>query len=91
VVASDGAECEDPSIAADLVSRACLRNRISKGRKQPLVLFEDNGDAMRATTLESRLKGLGVLRSFARPRVSNENPYSESLIRMAKYRPDCPR
>ena len=30
-------------IAADLVSRACLRERISKGRLQPLILHADNG------------------------------------------------
>jgi len=34
VVAWDVDEREDPAIAADLVSRACLRERISKGRKQ---------------------------------------------------------
>ena len=55
VVAWDVAEREDPAIAADLVSRACLRERISKGRKQPLILHADNGNAMRAATLESRL------------------------------------
>jgi putative transposase len=33
---------------------------------------------------------MGVLRSFSRPRVSNYNPYSESLFRRAKYRPDYP-
>ena len=36
VVAWDVAEREDSAIAADLVSRACLRERISKGRRQPL-------------------------------------------------------
>jgi hypothetical protein len=46
---------------------------------------------LRAATLESRLEELGVLRSFSRPRVSNDNPYSESLFRTAKYRPDYPR
>ncbi len=77
-------------MATDLVSRACLRERISKGRKQPLNLHADNGNAMRAATLESRLEELGVLRSFSRPRVSNDNPYSESLFRTVKYRPDYP-
>ena len=91
VVAWDVDECEDPAIAADLVSRACLRERISKGRKQPLILHADNGNAMRAATLESRLEELGVLRSFSRPRVSNDNPYSESLFRTVKYRPEYPR
>jgi transposase len=45
VVAWDVAEREDAAIAADLVSRACMRERISKGRKQPLVLHADNGNA----------------------------------------------
>ncbi len=75
VVAWDADEREDHAIAADLVSRACLRERISKSRKQPLILHADNGNAMRAATLESRLEELGVLRSFSRPQVSNDNPY----------------
>jgi putative transposase len=91
VVAWDVAEREDPAIAADLVSRACLRERISKGRKQPLIHPAGNGNAMRAATLESRLEELGVLRSFSRPRVSNDNPYSEALFRTVKYRPDYSR
>jgi putative transposase len=91
VVAWDVAEREDSQIAADLVSRACLRERISKCRRQPLILHADNGNAMRAATLEARLEELGVLRSFSRPRVSNDNPYSESLFRTVKYRPNYPR
>jgi hypothetical protein len=47
-------------------------------------------EELRAATLESRLEELGVLRSFSRPRVSNDNPYCESLFRTAKYRPDYP-
>ncbi len=46
---------------------------------------------MRAATLESRLEELGVFRSFSRLRVSNDNPYSESLFRTVKYWPDYPR
>ena len=42
VVAWDVVEREDPSIAANLVSRGCLRERMSKGRQQPLVLHADN-------------------------------------------------
>jgi putative transposase len=90
VVAWDVAEREDPAIAANLVSRACLRERIRKGRKQPLILHADNGNAKRAATLEARLEELGVLRSFSRPRVSNDNHCSESLFRHAIYRTDYP-
>ena len=95
VIVWDVAERENPAIAADLISRACLRERISKGRSkgrsQPLTLHADNGNAMRAATVESRLEELGVLGSFSRPRVSNDNPCSESLFRTAKYRPVYPR
>jgi transposase InsO family protein len=84
-------EREDPAIAADLVSRACLRERISKRRKQPVILHADNGNAMHATTLESRLEELGALRSCSRPRVSNDNSHSDLLLRTVKYRPDDPR
>jgi len=73
-------EREDQAIAADLVSRECLRERISKGRKQPLILHEENGNAMHAATLDSRLEELGMLRSFYRPRISNDNPRSVSLV-----------
>ncbi len=91
IVAWEVADREDSQIAADLVSRACLRERISKGRPHPLALHADNGYAMRAATLESGLEELGVLRSFSRPRVSNDNPFSESLYSTVKYRPDDPR
>ncbi len=91
VVAWDVAEREDAQIVADLVGRACLRERITKDRRQPLILHADNGNAMRAATLETRLEELGVLRSFSRPSVSNDNPYSDSLFRTANYRPDYPR
>jgi len=90
VVAWDVAEREEAQIAADLVGRACLRERIGKGRRQPLILHADNGNAMRAATLETRLEELGVLRSFSRPRVSNDNPYSESLFRTVKTDPTTP-
>ena len=70
-MAWDVADREDSAIAADLVSRACLRERISKSRQQPLILHADNGNAMRAATLESRLEELGVLRSFSRETLEN--------------------
>jgi len=45
-------------------------------------------EELRSATLESLLEELGVLRSFSRPRVSNDNPCSASLFRTAKYRAD---
>ena len=98
MVAWDVAEVESAEIAAVLVQRACLKERYHRPngfgsrqcQQQPLILHADNGNAMRGATLESRLEEMGVLRSFSRPRVSNDNPYSESLFRTVKYRPDYP-
>jgi len=88
IVAWDVHEREDAQLAADLISKACIWERISKQRQSRLVLHAENGSAMRAATLDVRLEELGVLRSFSRPRVSNDNPYSEALFCIAKYRPD---
>jgi transposase InsO family protein len=48
VLAWDVEECEDAKLAADLVSRACLKEQISRRRKQPLILHADNGNAQAA-------------------------------------------
>jgi transposase InsO family protein len=38
----------------------------------------------------AKLQDLGVMASFSRPAVSNDNPFSESLFRTCKYRPNYP-
>ena len=48
VVAWDVEVCEDPKLAANLVTRACLRERIGKRRLQPMILHADNGNALAA-------------------------------------------
>ena len=45
---------------------------------------------MKGATLLATLHTLGVMPSFSRPSVSNDNPYSESLFRTLKYRPEYP-
>jgi len=91
VVAWVVADREDAHIAADLVSRACLRERISKGRRQILILHADNGNAMRAATLESRLEELGVLRSFSRPSAAvGLHVIAYNLIRLGNLLTDRP-
>ena len=52
-----------------------------------LVLHADNGGPMKGATMVSTLERLGVIPSFSRPRVSDDNPYSEALFRTLKY---CP-
>jgi transposase InsO family protein len=58
---------------------------------KPLVLHSDNGSPQKGATLNAKLESLGIMASFSRPRVSNDNPYSESLFRTCKYRPDYPQ
>jgi len=55
-----------------------------------LSLHADNGGPMKGATMLAMLQKLEVMPSFSRPSVSNDNPYSESLFRTAKYRPDYP-
>lgn len=50
-----------------------------------LVLHSDNGASMRAKKTTGLLQQYGVKFSHSRPRVSNDNPYSESLFRTLKY------
>ncbi len=58
---------------------------------KPLVLHSDNGSPQKGFTLNAKLESLGIMTSFSRPRVSNDNPYSEALFRTFKYRPDYPK
>ena len=56
-----------------------------------LVLHSDNGKPMRASTFIATLQWLGVIPSFSRPHVSDDNPYSEALFRTLKHTPAYPR
>ena len=87
LVAWEVHECESGEHARDLIERAVLREGC---HLQPLVLHADNGGPMRASTLYAKLHELGVTTSHSRPRVSNDNAYSESLFRTLKYCPQWP-
>jgi hypothetical protein len=43
---------------------------------------------MKGTTMKVTLEKLGIAASYSRPRVINDNPFSEALFRTCKYRPD---
>jgi putative transposase len=55
-----------------------------------IILHSDNGGPMKGSTMLATLQRLGVVPSFSRPQVSNDNPFSESLFRTLKYRPEYP-
>lgn len=75
------------TLAAQVLKRAvwaetCLTS--------PLVLHADNGSPMKGATMKVTMERLGVTASFSRPRVSNDNPFSEALFRTCKYTPNWP-
>jgi transposase InsO family protein len=81
-------EGECASAAAQVIERAVWAQ--GPGVRQPLVLHAVNGSAFKASTLRVTLERLGVTTSYSRPRVSNDNAYSESLFRTLKYVPAYP-
>jgi putative transposase len=56
----------------------------------PAVVHADSGPAMRSTVLKDLLGDLDIGQTHNRPRVSNDNPFSESEFRTMKYRPNYP-
>lgn len=78
---------ESSALAADLMTDICQREGI---KRHQVTLHSDNGSPMKGATMLATLQQLGVLPSFSRPSVSNDNPYSESLFRTLKYRPEYP-
>lgn len=74
--------------AAALISKACLRHGVQRNK---LVLHADNGSPMKGATMLATLQRLGIMPSFSRPTVSDDNPYSEALFRTLKYTPAYPK
>jgi len=74
-------------LAADLITDICQREG---AERHQVTLHSDNGSPMKGATMLATLQELGVMPSFSRPSVSNDNPYSESLFRTLKYRPEYP-
>jgi putative transposase len=80
-------EKESAAHASLLIRKACLAEGVQSDQ---LVLHSDNGSPMKGATMLATLQKLGVVPSFSRPSVSDDNPYSESLFRTMKYTPSYP-
>lgn len=75
-------------LAAAMIERATHEHGVPKNA---LVLHADNGGPMKGSTMVATLQRLGILPSFSRPRVSDDNAYAEALFKTLKYRPEYPR
>ena len=78
---------ESAELGAALVHKAVLSERCLLN---PPVLHADNGGPQKGFTMKAKLEALGVTPSYSRPRVSNDNPYSEALFKTLKYDPGFP-
>ena len=80
-------DAESGELAAEMIEATYAAESVARGA---IVLHADNGAPMKCATLLVKLQDLEIATSFSRPSVSNDNPYSESLFRTAKYRPAYP-
>ncbi len=78
---------ENGELAAELIQRTVISEHCFRS---PLVLHSDNGSPMKSVTFQAKLTDLGITTSHSRPRVSNDNAFSESLFRTLKYCPNWP-
>lgn len=87
IVGFDVFDQELAEYAACVVTNAYLAEDVHKG---DVTLHSDNGGPMKGATMLATLQTLGIMPSFSRPSVSDDNPYSESLFKTLKYCPQYP-
>lgn len=79
---------EAADLAATMIKETCAEANIDSNG---LILHSDNGKPMRGSTMLATLQWLGIVPSFSRPHVSDDNPYSEALFRTLKHSPAYPQ
>ena len=87
VVAWTVADAEDGEIAKELIETALIEHGVTRDQ---LSLHADRGSAMTSKPVVQLLIDLGVARTHSRPKVSNDNPYSEANFKTLKYCPAFP-
>jgi putative transposase len=81
------ARTESAAIAKAMLADAFEQHDIRPGQ---LVCHADRGTPMVAKSTALLYADLGIAASFSRPRVSDDNPYSEAAFKTFKYRPEMP-
>jgi len=79
---------ESAALAERFIDECCEKQKI---KRNALTIHADRGTSMRSKTVSQLLADLGILQSHSRPRVSNDNPFSESQFKTLKYRSDFPK
>ena len=79
---------ESAHLAERLIEQTCAKQRI---QPQQLTIHADRGAPMRSKLVALLFSDLGIAASHSRPRVSNDNPFSEAQFRTFTYRPEFPK
>lgn len=80
-------EEQSSDLSADMLRKICISEGVGPNR---VVLHADNGGPMKGATMLATMQRLGVVPSFSRPSVSDDNPFSEALFKTLKYCPQFP-
>lgn len=78
---------ESASLASRLIRETCGKHDIDENQ---LTIHSDRGAPMKSLLLSQLLAVLGVTKSFSRPHVSSDNPFSEAQFKTLKYQPHFP-
>jgi putative transposase len=81
------ADRESADLATRVIDEICTKQRIKPGQ---LTVHADRGSSMMSKPLVLLMEDLGNRKCHSRPRVSNDNPVSESQFKTKKCRPDYP-
>ena len=81
------ADRENSALAGRLIQQSCLKYGV---QPRVLTLHSDRGAPMTSQCTAQLLADLGVTRSLSRPRVSDDNPFSEAQFNTLKYHPSFP-
>ena len=87
IVGFDVFEEQTAEHAATVVSQAYSAEGLRAG---DVTLHSDNGGPMKGSMMLATLQRLGIVPSFSRPSVSDDNPFSEALFKTLKYCPQYP-
>src|SRR5690606_2431292 len=82
------ADRENARLAARLIEESCDKHGV---QPNVLTLHSDRGAPMTSKCTAQLLADLGVTQSLSRPRVSDDNPFSEAQFKTLKYHPGFPR
>jgi len=78
---------QSSELASEIIKDIAINENI---HPNDVTLHSDNGSPMKGATFLTTLQKLGIMPTFSRPSVSDDNPYSESLFKTLKYTPTYP-